>query len=204
MNRLLVLLSIILAGLYPALSAADSSNLSLKSTGSVEIIGTSTIRDWKCSGKASIDVVDYGNLESAVPPDFSGTVKATVKASVQVSEIDCKNSQMDDHLRNALLTPLQFEKKNPSEITFVMREGGVKGNSANLSGDLTIREVTKPIKIQAAIQRLPDGSATVRGEIKINMRDFGVEPPVLMLGMLKVDPNVTVKFVAKIRPTEKN
>jgi hypothetical protein len=35
---------------------------------------------------------------------------------------------------------------------------------------------------------------TVKGEIQLLMTDFGIAPPKAMLGMLKTDPRVTVKF----------
>ena len=35
---------------------------------------------------------------------------------------------------------------------------------------------------------------TVRGHVALLMTDFGIKPPVAMMGMLKTDPKVTVTF----------
>ena len=39
-----------------------------------------------------------------------------------------------------------------------------------------------------------DGDALVRGQIALLMTDFGIKPPVALMGMLKTDPKVTVTF----------
>jgi polyisoprenoid-binding protein YceI len=53
----------------------------------------------------------------------------------------------------------------------------------------TEREVALDLKTEPK-----DSTLIVRGELPIVMTDYGVKPPVALLGMLKTDPKVTVTF----------
>jgi hypothetical protein len=50
---------------------------------------------------------------------------------------------------------------------------------------------------------------SVRGQVTLLMTDFGIKPPVALMGMLKTDPKVTVTFetllmVAPIATTQQH
>lgn len=158
----------------------------------LEIIGTSTVRDWKCAGSASLKVIDKGDVVLPMPQDFSGTIKAVVAVAVSVQELDCGNDEMTKHLRKALKA-----KEHPA-ISFLAKESAVNGNTATISGDLTIAGETRPITLNAILQRTPEGGK-IHGEVAIDMRDFLVKPPSLMLGVMRVAPQVTIHYTAAIK-----
>ena len=69
--------------------------------------------------------------------------------------------------------------------------------------DVTITEVTK--KYQFPIKTEKNGTRYIFDiEKHINIRDFGLEPPVQMMGMLKVDEmiNINLKMICNIQPAE--
>lgn len=47
---------------------------------------------------------------------------------------------------------------------------------------------------------LPNGDIQLTGSKKLNMKDFGMEPPTAVLGTIKVGPEVTVNFNLTISP----
>lgn len=105
--------------------------------------------------------------------DFSD---ARVVANVEVASINTNNPQRDEHLRNADF----FEADKHPEITFTSTKvEKTDSDTFTLIGNLTIREVTKPVKLSVEYNGLakdPWGNVkagfTVTG--KINRKDFGI------------------------------
>ena len=101
---------------------------------------------------------------------------AQVVATVDVASINTNNSQRDEHLRNADF----FEA--PTHANMVFKSTKVEkldSDSFNLYGDLTIKDITKPVKLGVefnGIAKDPWGNVkagfTVNG--KINRKDFGI------------------------------
>ena len=105
--------------------------------------------------------------------DFSD---AKVIANIDVASINTNNSQRDEHLRNADF----FEADKHPEILFKSTKvEKIDSDTFTLYGDLTIREITKPVKLSVEYNGLakdPWGNVkagfTVTG--KINRKDFGI------------------------------
>lgn len=69
--------------------------------------------------------------------------------------------------------------------------------------DVTITDVTKKYNFPFKIEK--NGTRYIFNvEKQINIRDFGLEPPVQMMGMLKVDEmiNINLKMICDIQPAE--
>lgn len=60
-----------------------------------------------------------------------------------------------------------------------------------VSGDLTFRGVTHTYEDAMTVEVAIDGTLTLGGESTFDIRDFGMEPPRIL--MLKVQPEVTVR-----------
>ena len=67
-----------------------------------------------------------------------------------------------------------------------------KGSSSYIvAGELTFRDVTRSYEDAMAIDEADDGTVTLAGQSTFDIRDFGMEPPRIL--MLKVEPEVTVR-----------
>ena len=58
---------------------------------------------------------------------------------------------------------------------------------------LRIAGVDREVAIDITTKRT-GATLTVQGRLDLLMTDYGIKPPVAMLGMLKTDPKVTVTF----------
>ena len=168
-----------------AVAQGPSTRLPLETAATLWFDGTSTVRGFKCSAKA---------LNTSVTTNASDIAGASIgelveKASVviQVSAIDCGNGTMNEHMRKALKA-----EQNP-EIKFVMTGYDVAGVSATIKGLLTIAGQEKEIEIPANVANEP-GGVRVRAVKVIDMTQWGVKPPSLMMGTMKVKPVVSVGF----------
>ena len=64
---------------------------------------------------------------------------------------------------------------------------GARSQDYNFAG--VEKEITLPL-----ITTLRSGNMLVLGQVQIDMTDFGITPPTAMMGMLKTDPKVKIKF----------
>ena len=155
------------------------------------IDGTSTLRDFQCKAPALTVAIDAA--DDAVPALLAAE-KAfrSVRFDVAVDRMDCANGTMNGHMLKALKV-----KENPV-ISFrldtyeLSRSGDV--TKGVLSGKLEIGGVEKAIVLPVELKSASDSALRVTGSTEINMRDFGLEPPSLMLGTLKVRERVKVSF----------
>lgn len=104
-------------------------------------------------------------------------VLSALDVKIKVKSINTNDEKRDDHLRSADF----FDASKYSEITFVLTKPVtlVKGGTANLQGNLTMRGVTKPITLQMNYKgTVKDPWGNVKAGFiltgKVNRKDFGV------------------------------
>jgi len=115
--------------------------------------------------------------------DFVGTVEADAAsntlsgatATIQVASIDTRNQKRDDHLRSADF----FEAAKYPEMTFVSKKVTGSGNNITVTGDLTIKGITKEVVLQGGFLGAttdPWGNQRAGFEAtgKVNRREFGL------------------------------
>lgn len=154
------------------------------------ISGTSTVRNWSCPGQATVDVASAKSAQPA--PGFPGGV-ATLTIAVPVKSIDCENDEMNEHLRTALK-----EKTYPQILYRLVRYTMAGSDAVKAAGQLTIAGVTRPVSFDARLVPSPQGLRAV-GETQIDMTQFAVTPPTLVMGQFKVGKVVRVRFNAVLQ-----
>ena len=123
--------------------------------------------------------------------------KASVEAVITVNSINTDEKKRDDHLRSNDF----FNAQSFPEMKFKSKEvKEVNGKSFKVAGDLTIRDVTKPVVLDVTYE----GSATdpwgkeraaFSASTKINRRDFGLSwNKLLETGALVVGDEVTIQI----------
>lgn len=75
------------------------------------------------------------------------------------------------------------------EISFRSSSVKVAGNSATVSGDLTIMGRSQPVDIQ-----LSESGGKIRGNFSVVQSNYGIKPFTAMMGALKVSDRVEVEF----------
>jgi polyisoprenoid-binding protein YceI len=84
------------------------------------------------------------------------------------------------------------------ELTKGMPDGVL---TAKCSGDLTIAGQTKSVTMDVEFRLGSDGAA-VKGSYTLEMSDYGIKPPTLMLGAIKVRDPVTIRFDLLLKPQD--
>jgi len=172
-----------LALLPAAPAAAQSSGVEFA------VSGTSTIRGWTCSVSGSAEVTPGA---SAPVPGFDTGIQ-TATLTVPVNGFDCPDEEMREHLLEALRAD-EFD-----EITFWLESYAVSGPQAQATGSLTILDATTPVTFPISLSASGTG-VEIEGELRLDMTTYGVEPPVVMLGLLRVRPQIRIEFSGLITP----
>lgn len=118
----------------------------------------------------------FTDFTSTIHYNEAAPTSSVVEATFKVGSIDTHSQQRDDHLRSADF----FDAANHPEMIF--RSTGISGSTAGnftVTGDLTIRGVTKPITLDATFEgsgKDPWGNERMafaaRG--KVNREAFGL------------------------------
>jgi len=115
------------------------------------------------------------DVEGTIVMDEKNPGKSSVEATLKAVSIDTRTEQRDQHLRSADFLNVELFP----EIKF--RSTRIEGDkeSFKLTGDLTIRDVTRPITLDIRFegqQTDPWGGERVgfSGSGKIDRRDFGL------------------------------
>lgn len=179
---------ILIAGAIAGLAATNASaqmalpgSLTLASSSKVWFDGTSNVKSFSCSAnKISTDVVSD---EDSSPAKLVRSASLTIS----VASLDCKNGTMNDHMRDAMKA-----NKYPT-IVWKLSSYTVNGTAVVMNGTLTIAGKENPIELNG-IGTHENGVIRLKGSKMLKMTDFGVKPPSLMFGTMKVANPVTVSY----------
>jgi polyisoprenoid-binding protein YceI len=181
-----------------AAAHAPSVTVPFSATSKLWLDGTSTVRSYTCRASRVDGSVE---LQPAQAARDVATGSKSVKAgtvTVAVGALACGNDTMDDHMRKAL------KSAEHATIRFRMTDyelvpGGAQA-AVKMRGTLTIAGQERPVVIDGTAQ--PEGTTglRVKGSTVVRMQDYGVKPPTLMMGTLKVGENATVHFDVALQP----
>ena len=182
-----------LAIIAPASGAWTVANglLELQPQSRLWIDGTSTLRSFSCKAGEVNAVVEAGGPD-AIPQLLTGEkgVKA-VRVTVPAEGLDCGNGTMNEHMRKAI--KLSEHKSIEFRLTDYDVTRSADGVTGTINGTLLLGGVTKPITMKAE-GKDEGGMLHVIGAYDLKMTEFGLKPPTLMFGRIKVGETVKVKY----------
>lgn len=184
----------ILGGAVALLTLAQAGTA--QTTGTLTIAGTSTVRSWSCAATGfALTPRPVRGFEAGIMAGEKAL--ETVTVTFPVAAIECGNGTMNDHLRKAL-----NEEAHP-EITYTLStyelRDAAEGVVVQAEGQLAMNGRERPITLDVTVTPEAAGGIRVKGEQRIDMTEWGVKPPRLMLGTLKVGKTVTVSFDMPLR-----
>jgi len=189
-----------LLGLVPAVVAwrTAGESLSLEPQSRLWIDGKSTVRGFSC--KAPVFTVDVDAAPGAVAGVLAAAkVVHAVTVRVPAEKMDCGNGTMNEHMLKAL------KANDARTIEFTLTDydvaKGESGVQGTLNGTLTLGGAQRTVAVPARATDAGNGALRVTGTYELHMKEFGLKPPTLMLGTLKVDELVTVSFDLVLKST---
>lgn len=182
-----------------AAGLASSARMTVQTDSQLWVDGNSTVRRFTCeAGKIRGGLTLDPAASSAAIADLGRAVKG-VDLTVPVADLACGDRTMDGHMRKALLAgeaPEIRYRLTGHQVTPTSNGAG----TVQLTGHLSIAGTERPITMTAELKSEANGAIRVRGSREIRMTEWGVKPPTLMMGTMKVHDPVTVRFDLLLRP----
>lgn len=120
---------------------------------------------------------NFSDISGSLTLDVANPAASSAEVTVQVASIDTRNAQRDEHLRtNDFFDAAQFPQLT-FKSTAVIQTGAT---SFDVTGDLTIRGVTKPVTVSwdytgSATDPFGNERVGFEGSATINRADFGLK-----------------------------
>ena len=201
MNRLMPLITILtLAASIPLTAAAEVTEYPIDPTHSQVVF---SVRHILANVPGRFD-----KFEGSVWVDPKNIEKSLrVEGSVQMASVNTNNEKRDEHLRG----PDFFDAENHPELTFESKSAKKKGDKYVLTGDLTMRGVTKSVDFEVVIHGFAENPFTKTPMTALDMtgtidrQEFGVSfSKTLETGSLLVgnDVTLTINLEATVPPEQ--
>jgi polyisoprenoid-binding protein YceI len=180
--------------LVPALIAWSVATppMQLESASRLWVKGTSSVRAFECQA-AVFDAQIATSGSDAVAAVLAGEKGIdAVAVTIAADKLDCRNGTMNGHMLKAIKAT-----EHPT-ITFTLASYELARVEENLQvemkGTLTLGGTARDVLVTATASQGADGTLQIVGSHVLSMKDFGLKPPSLMLGTMKVHDKLTVGF----------
>ena len=158
---------------------------------SMIIKGTSNVHDWQSeveslSGNVDVSVTD-GVLQIA-----------SCDLTIPVRSIKSEKGSIMDKKTYKAMKESEHPNVKFSLTAFEAVDLSMKNFSSKLSGDLRIAGVTNRIEMTVKGNYMSDTSIELSGSKDLKMTDFGIDPPVALLGAMKTGNDISIEFQIKL------
>jgi polyisoprenoid-binding protein YceI len=129
----------------------------------------------------------FGQVTGAGTVSAAGEAVGTI--TVAAASVDTKVQKRDTHLRSADF----FDVEKYPEITFSATSVTLSGETATVSGPLTVRDQVRPVTISGTVTAQGADEITLDAELPLNRGDYGMS--FNQLHMMSLDNVITIHAV---------
>lgn len=188
---------------FPATKAKAqiSGNIQLvESESKLWIEGSSTLHDIHCEAEeiiayANIQQLHVDDLDDEEKPAVSND-KGNVTIDIPVYDFDCGRRRMNKDFYEALkaedYSSISFEYHSARLITNI--EPDCHPFQLEVRGNLSVAGYGQELDILVNIEPCEENRFRLTGSKVINMRDFGIDPPSALFGLIRADDELEVFF----------
>ncbi|HYN80000.1 MAG TPA: YceI family protein [Gemmatimonadaceae bacterium] len=192
---LVPLLTIAATATFVRAQGTDGLSLELRPGSELSFEGTSTLHGFTCKTtklQATVQV-DGGYSETRLS-QLHRPLK-TVEIVIPVKSLTCGNKGLEENMRKTLKAD-RYPDIRYELSTYEIPATSVTDNGLTLKavGKVTVAGKENTIEMLIKAERLADGSARATATQSLQMTDFGIKPPVFMLGTLRTGNKIVVSF----------
>jgi len=168
------------------LNVSIAQTFTVNSKTEASVVGTSSLHDWESEVENVSGSGDFLIENSAV------TEIKNLNIVFKSKSIESGKSKMNSLTYDALMAD-QF----PNIVFKLNSVENISGSQITASGNLTIAKQTKAITVKGVVQ-VNDNSITITGNKKIDMTQYGIDPPTAMFGAITVGKDVNVLYTIQL------
>ena len=173
----------------------DGVSLELRPGSELSFEGTSTLHAFHCkTTKLQAMVKVDATYSEARLSELRRPLK-TFEVVIPVSSLTCGSKGLENNMRKTLKADLYPDIRYELS-TYQIPSTSLTDNGFTLQtiGKVTVAGKQNTIEMPIKAERLSDGNARATATQSLQMTDFGIKPPVFMLGTLKTGNKITVSF----------
>ena len=129
----------------------------------------------------------FGQVTGEAAISAAGEATGTIR--VAAASIDTGMKKRDDHLRSADF----FDAAKYPDITFTATSVALSGESATISGTLTVRDQTRPVTVNGTVSAHGPDEISLDAELPVNRGEYGMS--FNQLGMMSLDNIIAIHAV---------
>jgi polyisoprenoid-binding protein YceI len=144
----------------------------------------------------------FGAFTGTAHIDAANPAASKVELSIDVTSVETGSADRDGHLKSADF----FDAEKYPTITFTSTKVERDGDDWDITGDLTIKDVTKPVTIEfeqtgSAVDPFGNTRVGFEGDVTVNRKDWGLTwNAALETGGVLVSEKIKLEFdVSAIR-----
>jgi polyisoprenoid-binding protein YceI len=123
----------------------------------------------------------------------------SVDVVIPVKSLSCGNKGLEENMFKTLKAD-KFPEIRYQMSTYEIASAADNQVTLKSVGTLTVAGQQKQIEMIVKTDRSADGKAVAVGTQSLLMTDFGIKPPVFMLGALKTGNKIVVSFKLNVAP----
>lgn len=148
----------------------------------------------------------FDDFDAKIHADVEDLTGADIEVTIDISSINTRNKDRDDHLSSADF----FDAETYPKMTFTAKEiKKTGGNNYEVTGDLTIKDTTKPATLDVTFEGQSKDPmsgnlvAGFSGSTSINRKEFGLTwNAKLETGGVLVGEDVNIHFELELHKAE--
>jgi polyisoprenoid-binding protein YceI len=190
----LALLAALVAG-FAVEATAQSTKMTVRPESKVTLAGSSNVHDWSCKSSDFQATIELDSTYETLPLTSVAKPITKVAVTIPVKSLKCGNGKMDDNMYKALKAG-EFPEIRYALQTYEVNSALTTATTfaAKTVGELTVAGQTKVVEIPITAERKDGGSMIGQGTLRMLMTDFGIKPPVALLGTLRTKNEIEIRF----------
>jgi len=175
--------------------AQGVTRMTLRPESKVTLDGNSNVHGWSCSTASFVADVTVDSTYLLWSVAKVEQPIRTVSVTIPVKTLKCGHGKMDDNMYKALKAD-QFSdiRYTLASYTVIDSTRTIDTFVAQTTGELTVSGKTISVQIPITAVRGINGTVTGEGRVKLLMTDFGIKPPVALLGTLRTKNEIEIAF----------
>ncbi|MBL7752006.1 MAG: YceI family protein [Chitinophagaceae bacterium] len=197
MRQLLLIITALVAmsSTYRTGSGKALNRWVVESSSSLNIEGSSNINDFRCDITEYImhDTLCYNKEDRTSRLAFINSC-----VTLDVKRFDCHHKYITNDLRKTL----KADQYPLLKIHFLFMDNfSADADKSKVTGtiDIALAGVVKRTQVQFLVKK-GEGRIHLTGEKHLKFSDFGLVPPRKLAGLIRINEEITVNFLLKLRP----
>lgn len=163
---------------------------------------TSTLHGFHAASDSVTGTVQIDNVQNATSTGVRSDSISHAAVSLSVTSLKSGDDGLDKNMYKAMEVKKHPEIDYSLDSLMYSPSSEIPGDTVTVEaiGNLSIAGVRKEIRMNIDLLPEPGGKLQITGSKSITMSDFGIKPPTMMFGVIKVGDKVEIHFRLILEP----